>query len=181
MRDHMAAVVRLARDRAWWPLFPTVISWTFLFGYQWAFYLAYRGGQHTVFWYFSGVLGDGLFIPALNVAGVAVLRRLRPCIAWRRLPLYALLGLATATGAFLVQAGLDLVNWSMPISYRWTAVGQFHFLVMWAEMTFLYLVLATATNNWSRLRNDVIGWRAFMIGWLGVALFATSVAIDYAR
>ena len=177
----MAAVVRLARDRPWWPLLAAAISWAFLFGYQWAFYYSYRGGQHTVFWYFSGVLGDGLFIPALNVAGVAMLRRLKPCIAWGRLPLYALLGLATATAAFLAQAGLDLVNWSMPISYRWSPVGQFHFLAMWAEMTFLYLVLATATNNWARLRQDAIGWRAFMVGGLGVALFATTVAIDYAR
>jgi hypothetical protein len=177
----MAAVVRLARDRPWWPLMAAAISWASLFGYQWAFFYFYRGGQHTVFWYFSGVLGDGLFIPALNVAGVAVLRRLKTCIAWRRLPLYALLGLATATAAFLAQAGLDLVNWSMPISYRWSAVGQFHFLVMWAEMTFLYLVLATGTNNWARLRQDTIGWRSFMIGWLGVALLAATVAIDYAR
>jgi hypothetical protein len=177
----MAAVVRLARDRPWWPLMAAAISWASLFGYQWAFFYFYRGGQHTVFWYFSGVLGDGLFIPALNVAGVAVLRRLKTCIAWRRLPLYALLGLATATAAFLAQAGLDLVNWSMPISYRWSSVGQFHFLVMWAEMTFLYLVLATGTNNWARLRQDTIGWRSFMIGWLGVALLAATVAIDYAR
>jgi hypothetical protein len=48
-------------------------------------------------------------------------------------------------------------------------------------MTFLYLVLATAVNNWARLRHDVVGWRAFMVGWLGVALFAASVAVDYAR
>ena len=177
----MAAVLRLARERAWWPILPAAISWTFLFGYQWAFYFSYHGGQHTVFWYFSGVLGDGLFIPALNVAGVAMLGRLRPSIAWRRLPLYALLGLATAAGAFLAQAGLDLVNWSMPISYRWSPVGQFHFLVMWAEMTFLYLVLATAVNNWSRLREDAIGWRAFLSGWLGVALVAATLSVDYSR
>ncbi len=177
----MAAVVRLARERAWWPLLPAALSWTFLFGYQWAFYIGYRGGEHTVFWYFSGVLGDGLFIPALNVAGVAMLRRLKPFIPWRRLPLYALLGLATASSAFLVQAGFDLVNWSMPTSFRWSPVGQFHFLVMWAEMTFLYLVLATAINNWSRLRQDIIGWRAFMCAWLGVALFTASLAIDFAR
>lgn len=157
------------------------ISWTFLFGYQWVFYVSYRGGQHTVFWYFSGVLGDGLFIPAVNVAGVTLLRRLKPFIAWRRLPLYALLGLLTATAAFLVQGGLDLVNWSMPNSYRWSPVGQFHFLVMWSEMTFLYLVFTTAINNWSRLRQDATCWRVFLSGWLGVALFATSLAIDFAR
>ena len=177
----MAAVVRLARERAWWPVAPAAISWLLLFGYQWAFYLAYRGDQHTVFSYFSGVLGDGLFIPALNVAGVGLLRRLRPFIPWRRLPLYALLGLATAVAAFLAQGGLDLVNWSMPSDYRWSAVGQFHFLVMWSEMSFLYLVLATAVNNWSRLRQDIAGWRAFMCAWVGVALFAASLAMDYAR
>jgi len=177
----MAAVVRLARDRAWWPIFPAVVSWLFLFGYQWAFYFSYRGHQHTVFFYYSGVLGDGLFIPAVNVAGFALLGRLRPCIPWRRLPLYALLGFATAIAAFLAQAGLDLVNWSMPRSFHWSAVGQFHFLVMWAEMSFLYIVLATAINNWSRLRQDAIGWRAFMCAWLGVVLFAASLAMDYAR
>jgi hypothetical protein len=48
-------------------------------------------------------------------------------------------------------------------------------------MTFLYLVLATAVNNWAHLREDVIGWRAFLFGWLGVALFAATVAVDYAR
>ncbi len=177
----MAAVVRLARDRARWPLLPAAVSWMLLFGYQWAFYLSYHGHLHTVFSYFSGVLGDGLFIPAVNVAGVAVLRRLSPWIAWRRLALYALLGFATAVAAFLVQAGLDLANWSMPSSFRWSPVGQFHFLVMWAEMSYLYLVMATAINNWSRLRIDATAWRAFMLGWLGVALFAAALAMDYAR
>jgi hypothetical protein len=177
----MAAVVRIARQRAWWPLLAAGVSWMFLFGYQWAFYLSYRGGQHTVFWYFSGVLGDGLFIPAVNVAGTALLRRLRPWIAWRRLSLYALLGLATAVAAFLAQAGLELVNWSMPRTFRWSPIGQFHFFVMWAEMGFLYLVLATAINNWSRLREDHAGWRAFVIAWAGIALFAASLAIDYVR
>jgi hypothetical protein len=176
-----AAVVRFARDRTWWPLLPAGLSWLLLFGYQWAFYLAYRGGQHTVFSYASGVLGDGLFIPALNVACVAVLRSLKPYIAWRRLPLYALLGFATAMAAFLAQAGLDLTNWSMPVSFRWSPVGQFHFFVMWSEMAFLYLVLATAVNNWSRLREDTNCWRAFLCGWLGVALFATTLAVDYVR
>jgi hypothetical protein len=176
-----AAVVRLARDRAWWPLLPALLSWTLLFGYQWAFYVAYRGGLHTVFWYFSGVFGDGLFIPALNLSGVVLMRRLKLWIPWRRLPLYALLGFATAATAFLGQAGLDLVNWSMPTSFHWSPVGQFHFFVMWGEMAFLYLVLATAVNNWSRLRHDAVGWRAFWCSWLGVALFAASLAIDYAR
>ena len=127
--------------------------------------------------------GHQLDVPVRLSVGLILLLPRRPADRVLVLlgPLYALLGLATATAAFLAQAGLDLVNWSMPISYRWSPVGQFHFLVLWAEMTFLYLVLATAVNNWSRLRQDAIGWRAFLVGWLGVVLFAATVAIDYAR
>lgn len=175
----MVAVVRRARDYAWLPIVPAVISWALLFGYQWAFSFSYKGHQYTVFSYYSGVLGDGLLIPAVNVAGFMVLLQLAPGIPWKRLPLYALLGLATAMTAFFVQASLDLVNWSMPMPFHWSEVGQFHFLVMWAELVYLYLVLATAVNNWSRLRRDLAAWRGFWSGLLGLTLFAATLAADY--
>jgi hypothetical protein len=175
----MVAVVRRARDHSWLPILPATVSWILLFGYQWAFSLAYKGHQHTVFSYYSGVLGDGLLIPAVNVAAFIVLRELAPGIPWRRLPLYMLLGLVTAMTSFLVQARLDLVNWSMPIPFHWSDVGQFHFLVMWAEFAYLYLVLAAAVNNWSQLRRDLAAWRSFWAGLLGLALFAATLAADY--
>src|SRR6202140_4158312 len=177
----MVATVRRVRDNAWVPVAPALISWMLLFGYQWAFSLTYRGHQHTVFAYYSGVLGDGVLIPAVNVTGFVVLRYLAAAIQWRRLPLYALLGFVTATTAFLVQAGLGLVNWAMPLPFHWSDVGQFHFLVMWAEVAYLYLVLATAVNNWSRLRDDRSAWGSFWLGLLGLALFAWTLAADYIR
>ena len=177
----MVAAVRRARDNAWVPIVPALVSWTLLFGYQWAFSLSYKGHQHTVFAYHSGVLGDGILIPAVNVAGFMVLRYLAVAIQWKRLPLYALLGLVTAATAFLVQASLDLVNWSMPMPFQWSDVGQFHFLVMWAEVGYLYLVLATAVNNWAQLRGDLNAWRSFWLGLLGLALFAGTLAVDYIR
>jgi hypothetical protein len=177
----MVAAVRRARDYAWVPIAPALVSWMLLFGYQWAFSLSYKGHQHTVFAYYSGVLGDGVLIPAINVAGFLVLRHLAPLIQWRRLPLYAFLGLVTAASAFLVQARLDLVNWSMPLPYHWSDVGQFHFLVMWAEVAYLYLVLATAVNNWSGLRRDYGAWGSFRLGLVGLALFAATLAADYIR
>src|SRR5487761_1357171 len=170
----MVAVVRRARDHAWAPMVPGLASWALLFGYQWIFSLSYKGHQHTVFAYYSGVLGDGILIPAVNVAGFMVLRDLAPAIQWRRLPLYALLGFVTAVTAFLVQANLDLVNWSMPVAFHWSDVGQFHFFVMWAEVAYLYLVLATAVNNWSELRRDLNAWGSFWAGLLGLALFAAT-------
>jgi hypothetical protein len=175
----MVAVVRRARDQAWLPLVPALVSWALLFGYQWAFALSYKGHQHTVFAYYSGVLGDGLLIPAANVAGFIVLRELAPLIPWKRLPLYAFLGLVTAMAAYGVQARLDLVNWSMPTPFHWSEVGQFHFPVLWAELSYLYFVLATAVNSWSRLRGDPAAWRAFCLGLLGLALFAATLARDY--
>lgn len=177
----MVAVVRRARDHAWVPIVPAMVSWVLLFGYQWAFALSYKGHQHTVFAYHSGVLGDGILIPVVNVGGFVVLRYLAATIQWRRLPLYAFLGLLTATTAFLVQANLDLVNWSMPLAYHWSDVGQFHFFVMWAEVAYLYLVLATAVNNWSDLRQDLIAWRGFWAGLFGLVLFAATLAADYIR
>jgi hypothetical protein len=169
----------LARDRAWVPALPAAISWLLLFGYQWAFYLTYRGHQHTVFSYYSGVLGDGLLIPAVNVCAFVMLRQLAPGIPWKRLPIYAALGLATSMAAFLMQARLDLVNWSMPMAFHWSDVGQFHFFVMSAEVTYLYLVLATAVNNWSRMRQDSTAMKAFAAGWAGLVLFAGALAVDF--
>ena len=161
------------------PVIPAALSWALLFGYQWAFYFAYRGHQPTVFNYYSGVVGDGLLIPAVNVAGFVMLRQLSPFIPWRRLPLYVLLGFTTAMAAFLIQARLNWVNWSMPMPYQWSDVGQFHFFVMWAEMSYLYLVFATAINNWRMLWSDTYALRSFAIGWVAVALFSATLAMDY--
>jgi hypothetical protein len=177
----VAAAFRLARDRALAPAVPAAVSWFFLFGYQWAFYLTYRGHLHTVFAYYSGVLGDGILIPAVNVSGFVLLRQLAPGIPWKRLPIYLLLGFATAAAAFLVQARLDLVNWSMPLAFHWSDIGQFHFFVMAGEVAYLYLVLGSAVNNWSRLRQDPVALKAFAVGWVGLALFAASLAADYIR
>ncbi len=177
----MAAVFRLARDRVWLPLVPAAVSWALLFGYQWAFFLSYRGHQPTVFSYYSGVLGDGILLPAVNVAAYLVLRHLWSSVRWRRLPLYAALGLLTTLAAFLVQARLDLVNWSMPMPFHWSPVGQFHFIVMWAEISYLYVALTTSTNNWKLLRSDSNAWRSFCGAWLGLALFAATLAADFMR
>jgi len=161
------------------PALPAAVSWLLLFGYQWAFYFAYRGHQPTVFNYYSGVLGDGLLLPVVNVAGFAMLRELSAEIPWRRLPLYLLLGLATAFGSFLMQAFLNWVNWSMPTPYTWSDIGQFHFFVMAGEISYLYLVLATAINNWRQLTANSIAWRGFATAWLGLALFGATLAADY--
>ena len=175
----MAAVIRLARERVWLPILPAAVSWAMLFGYQWAFYLTYRGHQATVFSYYSGVVGDGLLIPVVNVAGFVLLRQLPVGIPWKRWPLYGLLGLTTAATVYLFQAGHDLVNWSMPIPYQWSDVGQFHFFVLASEMSYLYLVLATALTNWDELLADSSSRRTFALGWVGVALFFATLAVDY--
>ena len=99
---HMVDAIRLARRQlGLWMVTPAVLSWAGLFGYQWAFSLSYNGAMPTVFNYFSGVLGDGILIPAANVFAYSLLRQMRPVIRWQRLPLYAALGFITAYAAFI--------------------------------------------------------------------------------
>ncbi len=178
----MAAALRLARERYSLQIaLLTLISWTLLFGYQWAFFAQYHGGQRTVFSYLSGVLGDGVLIPFANLGAFLMLRQMWPYIAWRRLPFYIALGFITAFGAFLSQAGLDIVNWSMPHPYVWSAVGQFHFFVMWSELSYLYVAMAVSVNNWSALREDAVAWRSYVAGWIALVLFGLTVLGDVIR
>ncbi len=178
----MAAAIRLARERIGLPIIvPAVISWLFLFGYQWAFSMSYHGSQLTVFAYYSGIIGDGVLIPAANLGAYVLLRQLWPNLRWQRLPLYVALGLMTAFAAFLAQAGLGVVNWSMPSPFHWSAVGRFHFVVMWAEISYLYVAMSASINNWRLLRSDGLAWRSYLVGWLALGLFAVSLVVDVVR
>jgi hypothetical protein len=178
----MVAAIRLARERIGLPIIvPAVISWIFLFGYQWAFSLTYHGTQPTVFAYYSGIIGDGVLIPAVNLGAYVVLRELRPKVHWQRLPLYVTLGLITTFAAFLAQAGLGVVNWSMPSPFHWSEVGRVHFVVMWAEISYLYVAMAASVNNWDFMRRDELAWRSYWAGWLALGLFALSLVADVVR
>jgi len=178
----MVDAIRLARRQVGlWMVAPAVASWAGLFGYQWAFSLSYHGSMPTVFNYLSGVLGDGILIPAANVFAYSLLRQLRPVIRWQRLPLYVALGFITAYAALTAQAGLGAVNWSMPAPYSWSAVGQVHFFVLWAEVSYLYVAFAVGMNNWWTLRSDWVAWRSFCAAWFSMGLFALALGIDVVR
>jgi hypothetical protein len=178
----VVAALRLARARVGLPIFiPAIVSWALLFGYQWAFVLTYHGSQRTVFAYLSGIVGDGVLIPAANLGAYVVLRQMWPLVRWQRLPLYVALGLVTAAACFLAQAGLGVVNWSMPTPFHWSPIGRFHFMVMWGEISYLYVAMAVAVNNWGLLRSDGIAWRSFWVGWVALGLFALSLVADVMR
>jgi len=178
----MADAIRLARERVGVSIVvPAILSWLLLFGYQWAFFLHYHGLQRTVFSYLSGVIGDGVLIPIANVGAFLVLREMSPYIRWRRVPLYISLGFITAFACFLAQGGLQIVNWSMPSPFVWSPVGQFHFFVMWSELSFLYIAMAVSVNNWRALRTDRLAWRSYLIGWAALGLFGLTVLGDVVR
>jgi hypothetical protein len=46
-------------------------------------------------------------------------------------------------------------------------------------MSYCYLVLATAINNWDVLKSDSTARRAFGTSWACLALFGASLAADY--
>ncbi len=87
--------------------------------------------------YTSAVIGDGLLIPLVNVFITSQL------VAWRRRPRLtevaaAILGAALVTaGVHLYQAVNALLNWTMVRPFEWTALGYYHAVFMWTELTFV--------------------------------------------
>ena len=65
--------------------------------------------------------------------------------------------------------------------FVWSAVGQFHFFVMWSELSFLYVAMAVSINNWRVLRADLLAWRSYCIGWTALALFGLTLLGDVIR
>ena len=87
--------------------------------------------------YTSAIIGDGILIPLVNVFMTSQLA------LWRRRPVArevagAVLGGALITGiVHLYQATQALRNWTMTEPWDWTALGYYHALFMWAEISFV--------------------------------------------
>ncbi|MFN8532386.1 MAG: hypothetical protein U0556_02425 [Dehalococcoidia bacterium] len=120
----------------------------------------------------SAWIGDGLLLPAMNVAGWKVVQGTgRPA----RAEIVAAVVAAGATTAamHIGQALGGLVNWSMPRPWRWNWLGWYHLAFMWTQLTFLTLVLVRA------VRRPAMVWQpaALVVG--GLAIFALLLRWDY--
>ena len=174
------------RSAPWALLAPAALAlglvWNF--GVPAAYLAARRRAQPAAFRglralpaYASGVLGDGVLVPMLDVALVASLQAMPP-----REPTALAVG-AVAIGALLTaalhagQARYRLVNWSMPRPGRWNFAGQWHLVSAPAQFALLAYGLGAAfLAGPAALRGDA--YALVVVGALA-ALFLATVVFDY--
>lgn len=163
------------------------LTWLAAFGYQIVFYYYYLlagsklADERNVFSYYSGIVGDGMIVPTLNVLTYLLLHSLRITINLRKVALFAALGLGTTLLAYLAQANLALTNWSMPTPFVWSGMGKFHFFFMWFEFSFLFMALYEVVIRLGEVREKASEWRLFLLSVILVALFLALFAYDYAQ
>lgn len=164
------------------------LTWLLSFGYQAAFYGFYRAtgseflqGQRDVWSYYSGIIGDGVFVPLINMFVLLLLRELKPTVTLGKIVSFFLLGLITTLAIHYVQASFALTNWAMPRPFFWSGVGRFHFLFMWTEFSFLFFTLGEVVRHLNRIYNDRRELELLGGTWASIALFLATFVIDYAH
>lgn len=161
-------------------------TWLAAFGYQLAFYSYYHAvgsglitSERTVFSYISGIVGDGVILPILNVVIYILLLQIRVVLTIRKLLSAAAVGFTLTALFHIAQATLNITNWSMPQAYVWSAMGRFHFLFMWAEFSFLALTLYEVLANLGEIESRPWTRLLFSMALAAVAAFLLTFWLDY--
>lgn len=126
-----------------------LITFFFSLGVQACFYLYWKfiGHDHIkthrhVFNYLSGVIGDGVLVPLVNVFAYLILVRLGNLTTE-----YYFFALTFAGGLIITlifhwgQEKYNLTNWTMPHKGHWNMLGLYHAIFMFFESSFLVYVL----------------------------------------
>jgi hypothetical protein len=165
-----------------------ILTWLLSFGYQLVFYFFYENtdrtliySKETVFSYNSGLLGDGILVPLVNIMAFLLIKRLEFRANRKYLFLALFFGLSFTLVAHYLQASLALTNWSMPVPYHWSGVGRFHFFFMWSETSFLFYALILSVYKRRRLFFDSEARLYLGLCVLALLAFAGTFLADYFR
>lgn len=124
-----------------------LITLFFSFCVQSLFYLWYRltnnrilKYQH-VFGYYSGIIGDGLLVPLVNVFAIKTLydNGLSFNASYAGLGLIG--GFLTTFVFHFGQKYFNQINWTMPKKGEWNLLGLYHSIFMFFESSFLCYIL----------------------------------------
>lgn len=184
MKAKVEAVIERIDQQALWF---GVTTWLLSFGYQLAFFSYYRffenpilSSGRNVFSYYSGVVGDGIILPMVNILIFLLLKDIGAHLSMRKFLSFLGLGLLLTVAIHLFQATSNLTNWAMPEPFVWSGIGRFHFFFMWWEFSFLFFALSEVMRNWRDVTTNA--WHFTLLGltWLGIGAFVASFIIDYA-
>ncbi|MDO8618631.1 MAG: hypothetical protein Q7R49_01655 [Candidatus Daviesbacteria bacterium] len=128
-----------------------LVTFFFSFGIQMLFFLYWKmwdskfiAKYNHVFSYFSGVIGDGLLVPLINVFAVMTISTISANMLMVDLWVMSFITGFLITLAFhWGQEHFDLKNWTMPEPGQWNLLGAYHSLFMFFETSFLFYGLVS--------------------------------------
>lgn len=163
-----------------------LITCFFSFGVQLGFYLFYKVRRDpmikkykTVVSYTSGMLGDGLLVPLVNIFAFLTLNQLgHTQINLGMAFLGLLMGFGVTYIAHWGQRKYDQKNWTMLKNGEWNKLGLYHAFFMFFESSFLGYTLIFYINHLFNPQGETIFspfWYAIFI----LLLFAATFIFDY--
>ena len=164
-----------------------LITLFFSFGVQFGFYLWYKKhhekflteNQH-VLQYWSGILGDGVFVPFINVFAVLTLNQIDLISLSSNIVISSFLGGFVITLMFHYgQEYFKLTNWTMPQVGKWNHLGLYHAIFMFLESSFLVFTLITYVQYLENNGSGVIYNSPIKYGFLMLFIFFVSFVHDY--
>lgn len=170
-----------------WIISIFAITLFFSFGVQSFFYLWYKKyhpefikKQKYVFQYISGVVGDGLLVPLVNIFAVSTFDHIKT------FSITGLIIFLTFLGGFLVtyffhysQQRFNLTNWTMPKKGVWNLLGLYHAAFMFFESSFLIFTLLIFFQNVRVFGVNAIPNKSMLYAVFVLVIFLLSMIIDY--
>lgn len=164
-----------------------LVSCFFSFGVQTLAYLYYRYINHqlikahkSVVGYWSGIVGDGVLVPGVNVFCVMTIYYLGSDLNNFNIWPYSLIGGIFITFVFhYYQERWKLTNWTMPSIGLWNLLGVYHAIFMFCESSFLVYTLLTIIGGINSQGVTVLMESPLKYILLVLGLFLISFLYDY--
>ncbi len=165
-----------------------LVTCFFSFGVQFFVYLYYKYIDHkilkihkSVVHYSSGILGDGLFMPLVNIFCYYTIKALPSVLSIPNLALSLAGGVIITFIFHYGQQRLNLTNWTMPEKGMWNILGIYHALFMFAESTFLTFTLITFLSGSTGLSWGSTFQLPTKYSFLVLGIFLASFLYDYRK
>jgi hypothetical protein len=134
-------------------------------------------GERTLLNYKTGIIGDVLLIPIINVAILYILLHIRPRPTTRAYIGIVLLGLLADAVLNFLQGYLKLDNWSMPKPYEWDFVSYWHMASFLLQISFVFLFFYVVIRSRDALKPNVL--RATLSVFALIGIFILLFLYDY--
>lgn len=117
--------------------------------------LAFQG-QKTLLEYLTGVIGDGVIAPIINVLVFIFFTTIHLKPQKKTIIKMFILALITDILVHFFQGAFSLTNWSMPKPFEWNFAGYWHMISLPIQMTYLYYFFYIVVKKWREVKKKTI-------------------------